>query len=111
MLLTLKEKLRKAETGAEPFELFSTMEDMRAAIRAVLFDASERVDIRHLWTRGSVSYFRVNRWSAGIEGPARIVRSSFMVVEALDSGWRVRERHGPLRPGALPMASRERRAA
>jgi hypothetical protein len=111
MLMTQKRPNRQADAAMDPLDSLSTLDDMHAAIRAILFDSPERLDIRHLWTRGAISYFRVNRWSPASTGSPRIVRSSFVLVEGLDSGWRVQERSRPQRGGALPAATRARHAA
>ena len=59
--------------------------ELRAVIAALFFERPGRLDIRHLWTTGRYSFFRVNRWS---EQASRIAYSAFIRVEALAAGWR-----------------------
>lgn len=69
----------------------SDLSEMHGAIAALLFEDQRALDVRHLWTQGRLSYFRVNWWTttAG-EGP-RVRRSNFVVVEREAYGYRVRD--------------------
>ncbi len=67
------------------------LSEMRVAIADMLFELPERLDIRYLWTCGTLNYFRVNWWSMQDMDMRRIVRSAFVLVEALPDGWRIRE--------------------
>lgn len=58
----------------------------REAIAAAFFEYRDRLDIRHLWTRGSISTFRVNWWTLPTNGQAGIRRSAFVQVELTDAG-------------------------
>lgn len=63
----------------------------RRAIAAAYYEAEERLDVRFLWTRGPVSFFRVNWWRLGVSGASEITRSAFVSVERSDEGLRVRD--------------------
>lgn len=54
------------------------------------FEHPNRLDVRHLWTSGDVSYVRVNWWAES-SGVSRISRSAFVRVEATHGGWQVRD--------------------
>ncbi|MEW6253063.1 MAG: hypothetical protein AB1716_20685 [Planctomycetota bacterium] len=64
--------------------------EMSAAIAAVFFECPARLDTRHLWTDGRLSYFRVNWWTVR-DGATQICRSAFVVVQTDRHGWRIRE--------------------
>ncbi len=110
MLLSQKKTERKRDVGEPPLESFTRLPDMRAAIAAVLFEEPGRLDIRHLWTRGRMNYFRVNWWVTEARGVSRITHSSFIQLEAIASGWRIHRRTDG-RGGAPPEALKERQAA
>ncbi|MBI4716259.1 MAG: hypothetical protein HY763_00480 [Planctomycetes bacterium] len=65
----------------------------RQAIGAYFFEDPDALDIRHLWTRGTKNFFRVNFWSTDPEsGEPRIRHSAFIVVEKNEEGCHVTER-------------------
>ncbi len=78
--------------------------DMRGAIAALLFEDPAHLDIRHLWTRGRTSFFRVNWWTAVGTGVSRVSRSCFIPLEAVGGGWRIRNGDGD-RCAAPPLAA------
>lgn len=78
------------ETIGDLAELYA-LADMRAAIAATLFESPEHLDSRYLWTTGRFSYFRINRWSGPEVGTGHIRHSTFVRVEALRDGWRIRD--------------------
>jgi hypothetical protein len=63
----------------------------RRAIADAYYEAEERLDVRFLWTRGPVSFFRVNWWRATANGTNEIMRSAFVSVERADEGLQVRD--------------------
>ena len=67
------------------------LDDMRAAIGAVYFEDPADLDIRLLWTRGAVSYFRVNWWIVRADVNAHLRRSVFLRVTGGPDGYRVQE--------------------
>ncbi len=64
---------------------------MRGAIAALLFEDPANLDIRHLWTRGSFAYFRVNWWTTAAHRELGIRRSIFLRVTCRRHGYEVRE--------------------
>lgn len=76
---------------SEPMELDDTLSEFRQAIAAAFFEDERAVDVRHLWTRGQHSYFRVNWWSASCAAAPRVRRSAFVMVETHAYGYRVRD--------------------
>lgn len=74
----------------EAIELEPSPEMLRKVIANHYFEHPSRIDVRHLWTTGRVSYVRVNWWSES-RGVSRITRSAFVRVEATDDGWSVRD--------------------
>lgn len=77
------------EPEREPVdELFlEYLGDCRETIAARYFETSQRLDVRHLWTDGSISAFRVNWWKYdSLTGERWIQRSEFVVVEATLDG-------------------------
>jgi hypothetical protein len=69
-----------------------TVSEMRMAIAAVFFEDPHTLDVRYLWTRGPLSYFRVNWWVTATTKPPHIRRSAFVVVETGEYGYRIRDR-------------------
>jgi hypothetical protein len=57
------------------------MQQCRRAIASAFYENEGRLDIRHLWTKGDVSMFRVNWWTNTHAGAPRIYRSAFVAVE------------------------------
>lgn len=61
-----------------------------AVIAAAFAGQYGRLDVRHLWTRGGVSFFRANWWSRDwISGEDHVRRSEFVAVEMTDAGLRL----------------------
>jgi hypothetical protein len=83
--LELIERLFDSGLQADP------MAECRRAIADAFVENEERLDVRHLWTRGDARYFRVNWWSTDSFGAGRIRRSAFVSVEATKSGLVVRD--------------------
>lgn len=76
-------ELESVETELEQPEGLRTY---REAIAAAFFEYRDRLDIRYLWTRGTISTFRVNWWTLPMNGQAGIRRSAFVQVERTDAG-------------------------
>lgn len=79
--MTLDQEMLAAE-----LELPEGIDPYREAIAAAFFEIGDRLDIRHLWTSGSISSFRVNWWTLPTDGHAAIRRSAFVQVERTDAG-------------------------
>ncbi len=83
-----------AEIEIDPLDASSTLEvpnDVQEAIASFFFEHPRALDVRCLWTRGALSYFRVNWWTEGTTHPPRVRRSAFVVVETCEHGYRIRE--------------------
>ncbi len=65
--------------------------DIGSAIAALMFENPADLDIRHLWTRGGVAYFRVNWWTTAAHREPRIRRSAFLRVTCRRHGYEIRE--------------------
>ena len=63
--------------------------EIQKAIAAKFFEVPERLDIRTLWSRGGVSYMRVNWWNESHMHRHQITRSAFVRVESVRDGWLV----------------------
>lgn len=82
-----------AELEAE-FERL-TSGNYHAVIAAAFSHIRGRMDVKHLWTRGDVSYFRVNWWRHDwVAGEERVALSEFVAVEATEAGLSVLSRPG-----------------
>lgn len=70
----------------------SPMHLYRRLIASAFFENEARLDIRHLWTKGDVSMFRVNWWTTTHAGEPRIFRSAFVAVEKTLEGLVLQDR-------------------
>lgn len=76
----------EAETIESEIEQPAGFQAYRDAIAIAFFENRHRLDIRHLWTRGRVSSFRVNWWALPTGGQPAIRRSAFVQVERTAAG-------------------------
>jgi hypothetical protein len=107
-------------TVADDLEFVVDVAACRRAIADAYFEPEQRLDARHLWTRGRISFFRVNWWDVDARGASRIVRSAFVSIEHTDEGPQVRgqspraAKHAVAAGGEpealIPGAARTRRA-
>lgn len=74
----------------EALDLAPTPELLTRLVANHFFEHPSRLDVRHLWTTGRVSFVRANWWTER-GGISRISRSAFVRVEATDDGWQVRD--------------------
>ncbi len=82
----------EVESMAGESQVSRLMQQYRQLIAAAFFENEARLDIRHLWTRGEVSLFRVNWWTTTHSGGPRIFRSAFVAVEQTPEGLVLRDR-------------------
>ena len=66
------------------------LSEVHRVIASLFFEDPAALDIRHLWTQGRLSFFRVNWWTTAGE-ELRVRRSTFVVVESEAHGYRVRD--------------------
>ena len=74
----------------DTIEMTPNLDALRAAVADHYSESVARIDVRHLWTAGRVSFVRVNWWSER-DGVAVITRSAFVRVEATGDRWCVRD--------------------
>lgn len=74
----------------EALDLEPSPELLARVVAGYFFESPARLDVRHLWTTGGVSYVRVNWWHES-GGVSRITRSAFVRVESTDQGWVIRD--------------------
>jgi len=63
----------------------------RHAVAGTYFRVPGRMDIRELWRRDGVHYFRVNFWKFRPDGDPYVWQSAFVAVEHTPAGPVVRE--------------------
>lgn len=88
MLLQSMQVPKRRESFLE-FEPEAALWEMVSAIAAMYFEDARDLDVRYLWTRGHLSYFRVNWWNESALGAARVRRSAFVVVECQSDAYRI----------------------
>jgi hypothetical protein len=72
--------------------LAEALREARWAISAEFCDVAGHMDVRWLWSRNGVHYFRVNWWRLRGTGFERYIwRSAFVTVAEAESGMVVRE--------------------
>ena len=68
-------------------EFFDELVDVRGAIAAKFFELSGRMDIRELWSRDGMHYFRVNWWKFRSDCSEQCIsRSAFVTVVENENG-------------------------
>jgi hypothetical protein len=87
MLLSMQ--VSKRRESFDEYEPEAAQWEMVSAIAAMYFEDARDLDVRHLWTRGDLNYFRVNWWHESAAGAARVRRSAFVVVECQATGYRI----------------------
>ncbi len=88
-MLVQSMRIARSFDPLDPLETEAALAEMTSAIATMYFEDVRDLDIRHLWSREGLHYFRVNWWCELRDAGPRVRRSAFVCVEHDAAGYRI----------------------